>query len=339
MAYDLDFKNILVIHFGQLGDVVLGLPALLAIRQKFTGARITLLVGKSAAEVTEIADVADEQIVVDRVRLRDGNKLWSITEIFKLVGEVRRHRFDLVIDLHSLSETNLLGFLARIPHRLYANRESRSLDKLGNFRPPPPREDKAKNAAERYFDVLKPLGISLNAPPEPFLFAPSTKDIEFVSHVFFREENIRSVGLFPGAGHPSRCWQLENFRLLAEKIANDGSRPVVLLGPEEAALKQRVVDVFPQETLVIDNLTIAQFIAAASKLDVFVTNDTGPMHLAACSGTNILLLLDERAPSTYLPLTKKLAVVRNRTIDQISVGDVYCEVTAILGENDKTNAA
>ena len=55
-----EFKNILVIHFGQLGDVVLGLPALSAIRERFPDARITLLVGKSAAEVTALAAIADD---------------------------------------------------------------------------------------------------------------------------------------------------------------------------------------------------------------------------------------------------------------------------------------
>jgi ADP-heptose:LPS heptosyltransferase len=334
---DLSFKNILVIHFGQLGDVVLGLPALCAIRDRFSGARITLLVGKSAAEVTALAAIADDQIVVDRVMLRDGNKVRSVGNILSLVGEVRRRKFDLVIDLHSLSETNLLGFLAGIKVRLYANRESRSLDSLGNFKPKPPREDKSKHAAERYLEVLRPLGINDSALS--FTFQPHASDLDLVNARFFSESGERFVGLFPGAGHPSRCWNIDNFATLAARLADDGFRPVVLLGPEEARLKQTVVDTFPRNTIVVDGLTIPQFIAAASRLVVFVTNDTGPMHLAACAGVAIVLLLDERAPTAYLPLTERLAVVRNRTIDLISVDDVYAEAARLLGQNDKTSAA
>src|SRR6185369_15731616 len=111
-----------------MGDVILALPALQAIRQKFPAARITVLIGKSSAMIAKLAGVFDEEIIVDRVELRDGNKLHSINKIRRLVKEIRRRKFDFIIDLHSLSETNLLGFLSGARKRLYANRENRSLD-------------------------------------------------------------------------------------------------------------------------------------------------------------------------------------------------------------------
>ena len=73
-----DPRNILVIDFGQLGDVVLSLPALAAVRQKFPRARVTVAVGGAAASVVEMAGVADEALAVDRVGLRDGPKHLSI---------------------------------------------------------------------------------------------------------------------------------------------------------------------------------------------------------------------------------------------------------------------
>src|SRR3977135_1299476 len=101
-----DPRNILVIDFGQLGDVVLSLPALRAIREKFPRARITVAVGKPGAEVVELSGYVDARIIGDRVALRDGFKVLSIARIVKLVKEIRRAHFDFVIDLHSLSETN-----------------------------------------------------------------------------------------------------------------------------------------------------------------------------------------------------------------------------------------
>ena len=70
-----DPRNILVIDFGQLGDVVLSLPALRAIRQRFPKARITVAVGRPADEVVALSGYADDIFEVDRVGLRDGNKL------------------------------------------------------------------------------------------------------------------------------------------------------------------------------------------------------------------------------------------------------------------------
>src|SRR6266487_5896894 len=121
-----DPRNILVIDFGQLGDVVLSLPALRAIRERFPSARITVVVGKPGAEVVNLSGYAHATRVVDRVALRDGPKLVSIIRIAKFVKEVRRAKFDFVIDLHSLSETNLLGFLSGAPKRLYSRRPGRS---------------------------------------------------------------------------------------------------------------------------------------------------------------------------------------------------------------------
>src|SRR5215211_5719778 len=117
-----DPRNILVIDFGQLGDVVLSLPALRAIRERFPQARITVAVGKPGTAIVELSGYADATLVVDRVALRDGPKPLSIMRIMQLVKEVRRAQFDFIIDLHSLYETNLLGFLSGAPKRLYARR-------------------------------------------------------------------------------------------------------------------------------------------------------------------------------------------------------------------------
>ena len=136
MAFDP--RNILVIDFGQLGDVVLSLPALRAIRERFPKAKITVAIGKPGAEIINLSGFADDTLEVDRVALRDGVKLVSIGRIIKFVGEVRKAKYDFVIDLHSLSETNLLGFLSGAPKRLFGRRPGRSIDFLSNFQPRPP---------------------------------------------------------------------------------------------------------------------------------------------------------------------------------------------------------
>ena len=159
-----DPQNILVIDFGQLGDVVLSLPALHAIRARFPRARITVAVGKPGKPVVEMSNAANETLVVDRVSLRDGSKPLSVWRIARLVKEVRARRFDFVIDLHSLSETNLLGFLSGAPSRLYGRRPTRSLDFLSNFRPRPALEDRSKHAVERYLALIAAFGIDVTGP-------------------------------------------------------------------------------------------------------------------------------------------------------------------------------
>src|SRR5690242_3080051 len=121
---EFDPRKILIIDFGQLGDVVMSLPALRAIRARFPHAQITVAVGKPGGELINLSGYANDVLEVDRVALRDGAKLVSIGRIVKFVAQVRKAKFDFVIDLHSLYETNLLGFLSGAPHRLFASRRN-----------------------------------------------------------------------------------------------------------------------------------------------------------------------------------------------------------------------
>lgn len=314
-----------------MGDVVLSVPALHAIRKRFPAARITVLVGKAASELLTLCNAVDEIIPVDRTELRRSSKLWAIGQIFRLAANIRRRKFDFVIDLHSFSETNILGFLSGAKRRLYANRENRSMDFLANFRPRPPLEDKTRHITERYFDVLKPLGIV--DFENNITLSPQTKDIEYIEEMWFGkigESTTPLAGFFPGAGNPSRCWSLAKFAELAKRLSDDKFRPVVFLGPEEAGLKERVLKTFPPDTIICDKLTIPQFIAATSRLTVFVANDTGPLHLASAAGIPSVVVLDERAPAIYLPLTEKLRAVRSGKIDEIQVDDVYAATLHLL---------
>lgn len=329
-----DPRNILVIDFGQLGDVVLSLPALAAIRKKFPLARITVAVGKPGAEIVNLSGFANQTYVVDRVALRDGFKPLSVLRVFKVVKEIRTKKFDFVIDLHSLSETNLLGFLSGAPKRLYSRRPGRSLDYLANFRPQPPVETdhRKRHLIDRYLDVLRPLEIE-NAERLPRLKTRLADEaaIEKTLIKAKTDSRVPLVGLFPGAGHPSRRWPLEQFASLADHlIRNDQVRVLVFLGPEEQSLRSEISRQFPSSTVIVQQLSIPQLAAAQARLAAFVSNDTGPMHIASAVGTPVVLLLDKRAPDSYLPQGDRHRVIYNNLIEDISVDEVYVATRSIL---------
>lgn len=329
--------NILVIDFGQLGDVVLSLPALAAIRKRFPAARVTVAVGKPGAEVVDLSGYADETLVVDRVALRDGFKPLSILRVFKLVKEVREKKFDFVIDLHSLSETNLLGFLSGAPKRLYSRRPTRSLDFLSNFKPRPPVEvdHRQRHLIDRYLDVLTPLGVS-GADRFPRLKTRVADDVavEKILRQQKAEAGAPLVGLFPGAGHPSRRWPLERFADLADfLVRNDRVRVVVFVGPEERNLVTEIRSNFPPASVILDKLTIPQVASAQARLSAFVSNDTGPMHIASAVGTPVVLLLDKRAPQSYLPQGDRHQIIYSNVIEHIPVEEVYTAARAVLSGN------
>lgn len=330
-----DPRNILVIDFGQLGDVVLSLPALRAIRERFPHARITIAVGKPAGEIVKLSGFADDVLEVDRVALRDGVKLVSIGRIFKFVAEVRSAQYDFVIDLHSLSETNLLGFLSGAPRRLYARRPGRSLDYLGNFQPRPPRESRHAHAVDRYLDVIKPLGIE-NQPRLPVLKTAPAADQAVESMLKKEKANSGTllVGLFPGAGNESRRWPLERFADVADHlIRNEGVRVVVFAGPEERPLIPQMRTMFPPQTIFLDKLTIPQLLSAQARLTLFVSNDTGPAHTAAAVGTPVVVIMDRPTPNNFVPVGEQHRLIGAEKITQVSVEQVYQAAREVLAAN------
>jgi ADP-heptose:LPS heptosyltransferase len=327
-----DPRNILVIDFGQLGDVVLSLPALRAIRGRFPHARITVAVGKPAGEIVRLCGYADDVLEVDRVALRDGVKLVSIGRIFKFVAQVRRAKFDFVIDLHSLSETNLLGFLSGAPRRLYANRPGRSIDYLANFSPRPPREAKNAHAVDRYLDVIKPLGIE-NPPRLPVLKTSAAADQSVEAILKKEQANSKTllVGLFPGAGNESRRWPLEHFAEIADHlIRNEGVRVIVFAGPEERPLIPQMRTQFPAKTIFFDRLTIPQLLSAQARLTLFISNDTGPAHTAAAVGTPVVLIMDRPTPNNFTPVGEHHRLVGAEKITRVTVQQVYQAVREVL---------
>lgn len=330
-----DPRNILVIDFGQLGDVVMSLPALRAIREKFPYAKITIAVGKPGKELLNLCGYANEILEVDRVALRDGATLVSIGRIAKFVSQVRKQKFDFVIDLHSYYETNLLGFLSGAPQRLYSRRENRSLDFLGNFKPQPARERTTAHLVDRYLDILKPLGIE-NAPRTPVLKTRPADDKAV--EAMLKKEKAQSrellVGIFPGAGNASRVWPMEKFAEVADHlIRNDRVRVIVFAGPEERAQVPQMRSVFPSGTIFFDRLTIPQLASAQARLTLFISNDTGPAHIAAAVGTPVVVILDQPNPNNFVPTGEQNRFIGGPLITNIPVADVYRAAHELLAIN------
>ena len=330
-----DPRNILVIDFGQLGDVVMSLPALRAIRTRFPYANITVAVGKPGKELLNLSGYANEILEVDRVALRDGPTLISIGRIAKFVVQVRKAKYDFVIDLHSYYETNLLGFVSGAAHRLYSRRSNRSLDFLANFRPQPAREAPTAHLVDRYLDVLKPLGIQ-NPPRTPVLKTSAADD--FAVEALLKKEKAQSgellAGIFPGAGNATRLWPLEKFAELADHlIRNERVRVIVFAGPEEREMVPQMRKVFPSGTIFFDRLTIPQLAAAQARLTLFVSNDTGPAHIAAAVGTPVIVILDRPDLNSFTPVGEHNRFVGGPLITNIPVADVYRAAHEVLALN------
>src|SRR3712207_87822 len=138
------------------------------------------------------------------------------------------------------------------------------------------------------------------------------------------------VGIFPGPGRASRRWPIERFAELAWMLErNDSVRSVLFAGPEERKLVREALSKFPPSAVVLDKLTVPQLAAAATRVSVFVSNDTGPMHVAAAVGTPVVILMQHHPMfNCYIPPGERHRVVAARTIGEITSDLAYTAARA-----------
>ena len=146
--------------------------------------------------------------------------------------------------------------------------------------------------------------------------------------------NKTLIGLFLGAGHPGRRWKIDNFIELARRLSGDSQNQVlVFLGPEERELRSGLSERFGDAALVIDEMSLLSLFAMVSFLTVFVSGDTGPLHLAAITDTNIVLISEIGAATIFMPLTDNLRVLNQCAISDLGVEDVEDAVMSFLNAN------
>jgi len=269
-------RRILLIHFGQLGDAVLALPAARALQAHFAQSALTVLAARGPHAVFQMAGFAPV-VPVDRAGWKRApvRALWGVP---LLLARLRLGRYDLSVDLHSYKETNWLAFLAGIPKRVAMLRPTRSVARLINVPPPP--DDPYGRLLDRYCRVLEPLGIEVS-DRVPRLPLPKSAG--------FRPARP-TLGLCPGAGHPGRRWPAERFAALARHAIERWQAGVaVFAGPEEDAALLAPLRAVPGVEMV-RGLSLAELTAALAACRLVVSNPTGPSHLAAAAGATLLTL-------------------------------------------------
>jgi ADP-heptose:LPS heptosyltransferase len=199
-------------------------------------------------------------------------------------------------------------------------------------------EDRTRHQTDRYLSVLKPLGIT--GAERLITVRPREDDRRQVTEMLKSHDahGKKLVGLFFGAGHPTRRWSIERFARLAERLSMHCDLQVlILMGPEERGIRHDATNRLSEHALVVDELGLTSFFAALSLLDVLVCGDTGPAHLAALAGVPMVLLAEKHVPTIFFPLTDRLTVLAAATVNEISVDDVYESVMRSVkdGSQDK----
>jgi ADP-heptose:LPS heptosyltransferase len=306
----------------RLGDVALLLPALARLKACYPEAKLTLLTDDRCAALAELCPSLDEVIKVDRLEMRDGSPRAALKSILKLISNIRRRRFDLVVDFLSFRETNLLAGLSGAPYRLGMRRYDRAYLKFC-FNLPPVHEDKGLHVSDMFQLIVSSItnghssapttGADLRLPDESLKWAVQSGPSE------------PYVTFYVGAPVVVRRWPTEDFARVADfAIEELGAQVAVLAGPSEAGLAGEVRKLchHPEKVFVFDNLAIPQLAAMIARSRLLLSNDTGPMHIGPAFGVPTLGLFSVGYPEHYRPLGEQSRFLRSNPIERISFAEV-----------------
>jgi ADP-heptose:LPS heptosyltransferase len=284
-------RSILLVKLRAIGDAVLTLPSLQALRQDFPQARITVLAPPASLGVYQDDPRCDELLAYDRGALRG---LGAQAAFF---ASLRRRRPDLAVCLHASFRTALIGWMSGATWRSIRNHSGP--DWFCNL---PASEAKVpKSIIQRDFDALRALG--LNPRDEgPRMAIPAAALVEAGKRWKAWRLKGSVVLLFPGAGKPEKRWPLEKFLALALALRRAKTGVLLLTAPGEPGLETQAKAVGAHWGSVSD----LKVLGALCRLSgAVIGNDSGPRHIAAASGARTLTLFGPETLREWHPYAKE----------------------------------
>ena len=280
---------------GWIGDMVLLTPALRALKCAYPQSHLALMLRPLVANFMEACPYLDE-VVID-TKGQGGGRAKSLLQIVK---QIRRGRFDLAVVLHPTSLRNaLIPFLARVPLRIGSNVSGRGILLSQSCS-----DDTNLHEVSRYLRVLQL--INIDEPASDLEFWHTVADRRVVNQLLIgcnvlSEERI--IGINLGTTWRTKSWPLDRFSDVISRINDRFEAAVILTGSSserelgralQMTLKARVINF-------VGKTTILQLGALIERCDLYLTCDSGPMHIAAAVGTPTIALFGPTDPERHRP--------------------------------------
>lgn len=330
-------KRVVIIKIGAIGDVILAVPSIRAIRNNFQGAFISVLIGTESRRILKKCPYVDEVILYDR---RGGDK--GLRGLIKTGSLIRRKAFDMSIDLQNNRMSHLAAWLGNVPERFgYSNRKFGFLinNRLKYLKI-------GAGPVEEQFRILKKAGINTIGASRRLEIWPDREDFSYVDKFLKDEwvaENQIIVGMNIGSSWKTKRWPLRSFAKLADMLAAKDIRVVVTASESEIDLAAGLAQMARTKIINAAGKTnITQLAALIKRCRVYVTGDSAPMHIASAMGTDFVALFGPTDPRRHLePVDKSIVIKKevncapcyksscgkNTCMEKISAEEVYRLVT------------
>lgn len=284
-------NRILVIRLDRIGDVVLSTPAIKALRDTFPKSYIAFMGRPVTKDIMAGNPYLDEVILYDKDNKHKGP--WSS---LRFAMALRKKKFDLAVILHPTNRSHIIAFLAGIPERLGYNKKCGF---LLTRKTEDTKRQGLRHEAEYSLDLLKALGVQVK---DARLFMPVNKDdestvVEFLKKLHVRKED-KIVTIHPGASCPSKIWPKERLAKVADALANEFNLRIAIVSDnKDAEIAEEMGKLMSSSPLVLGGkLTLGELAALLKKSCLFISNDSGPVHIAAALDIPVISIFGRNQP-------------------------------------------
>jgi heptosyltransferase II len=291
----------------------MSLPALHALRERFPSARISIVARPWVASLYEGEPFCDELISYNAPRGRKGlGQKWAAA------SDLRRRGFDCAILFQNAFEAAALVWLARIPARIGYDRDARGW-LLTHSVPVPSSGEVPRHQRFYYLELLKRAGLVEGYSPESPVEISALGAVERGRKRLFKQGFTGPViGVSPGAAYGgAKRWLPERFAEATVQIARERSSSVAVFGSkEEVAICEVVSQQVKAAGISCANFggltTLREFMECAAACELFLTNDSGPMHIAAALGVPTVAIFGATDDQATGPTGLHTRVVRQQ---------------------------
>ncbi len=304
------YENILLIKPSSLGDIVLALPALSALRRSFPQARISWLIRPAFASLIEGHPHLDEIILFDRKSL--GRAWWhpgAFRELLSLIFRLRDGRFDAVIDVQGLFRTASLAWLSGCKHRVGPVWGREFAHHF--YATTVPARMEWVHVVDYYLTLVETIGASdlsveFVLPEKPEAVA-AARDLLTCHNV----DVERYAVIVPGSAQVSKCWPADRFAALADRLVSDYGLAVAATGSKsEGAMIERIQSLTRHPIANLAGRTsLPELTEVLRRASLVVCNDTGPGHIAAALGRPLVMMFSWSNPLRVGPYGRPECVV------------------------------
>jgi heptosyltransferase-1 len=311
--------KILILKPSSLGDVVQALPVLRLLKQHYPHAEIYWWIESGLAQLLEGDPDLSGIFRFDRERWATP---WNWGDIWKSIRELRGHRFDLIIDLQALARSSTVGWLANGKF-LIGLHDPRELAH-GYYDVSVPRPSPQTHAVDWYLQVLRALGVPVH---RNFEWLPKREDIAREVEALWPLNGQPTIALLPGARWENKRWPVPHFQqLVAECRAKDRQvRFAILGGKSDSELAAGIGSAAPEICVDFTGRTsLPQIVEILRRCRVVVTNDTGPMHVAAALRKPVVGIFGPTNPARTGPYAQLDHALQRKDLPCVPCMKDYC---------------